>query len=71
VDEEGWKFPDTLHWPQLHGDLSGSILEEDRYFLDVIRDGRKIISTGEDGRKALRVVLAAKESYTRDLPVNM
>jgi predicted dehydrogenase len=23
VDDEGWKFPDTLHWPQMHGEVGG------------------------------------------------
>ena len=64
VDEEGWKFPDTVHWPQLHGEVVGAVLEEDRYFLKVLRDEREIITRGEDGRRALEVVLAAKQSYT-------
>jgi predicted dehydrogenase len=62
VDEEGWKFPDTFHWPQMHGEVVGDVLEEDRAFLRVLRDEREILSTAEDGRKALEVVLAAQKS---------
>ncbi len=62
VDDEGWKFPDTLHWPQLHGEVVGDVLEEDRFFLRALHGGHEILSTAEDGRKALEVVLAAQKS---------
>ncbi len=72
VDYEGWKFPDTVHWPQLHGEVVGDVLEEDRYFIRVIRGESEVITTGEDGKKALQVVLAAKESYKNGgRPVNL
>jgi predicted dehydrogenase len=64
VDDEGWKFPDTIHWPQLHGEVVGAVLEEERYFIKVLRGDREIITTGQDGRKSLEVVLAAKKAYT-------
>ncbi len=69
VDEEGWKFPDTLHWPQMHGEVVGDVLEEDRAFLRVLKDEREILSTPEDGRRALELVLAAQESVRRGVPV--
>ncbi|MBA7534440.1 Myo-inositol 2-dehydrogenase [subsurface metagenome] len=71
VDEEGWKFPDTLHWPLLHGEIVGDVLEEDRYFLRVIRGEKEIITTGEDGKNALEVVLAAKQSYKEGKPIKL
>ena len=71
VDEEGWKFPDTLHWPQLHGEVVGAVLEEDRYFLKVVRGEREIISSGADGRRAAEVVLAAKKAYRSGKPVEL
>ena len=71
VDDEGWKFPDTLHWPVLHGEVVGDILEEDRYFLKVVQGGRDIISTGQDGKNALEIVLAAKRSYKEGRQVKL
>jgi predicted dehydrogenase len=71
VDEEGWKFPDTLHWPQLHGEVVGDVLDEDRYFLRVLRGEAPVISTGQDGRAALEVVLAAMRSWREDQPVRL
>ncbi|HTP58636.1 MAG TPA: Gfo/Idh/MocA family oxidoreductase [Spirochaetia bacterium] len=69
VDEEGWKFPDTLHWPQMHGEVVGDLLEEDRFFLRVLSGEQEMISTAEDGRKALEVVLAAQKSVRDGAPV--
>jgi predicted dehydrogenase len=71
VDSEGWKFPDTLHWPQLHGEVVGDLLEEDRYFMGVVRGERPIISTAQDGRAALEVVLAAQASLREDRPIRL
>jgi predicted dehydrogenase len=71
VDEEGWKFPETLHWPQLHGEVVGDVLEEDRYFLRVLRDQAPILSSGQDGRAALEIVLAAMRSWKEDKPVRL
>ncbi len=71
LDEEGWKFPDTLHWPQMHGEIVGDVLDEDRYFLHVLRGRRPIVSTGQDGRKALEVVLAAQRSWREGVPVKL
>ncbi|UCB45698.1 MAG: Gfo/Idh/MocA family oxidoreductase [Spirochaetota bacterium] len=71
IDDEGWKFPDTLHWPNLHGEVTGDLLDEDRYFLKVLRGEKPIISTGEDGMNALRVVLAAQRSYREGIPVSL
>ncbi len=71
VDEEGWKFPDTLHWPSLHGEVAGDVLDEDRYFLRVLQGEAPIISTGQDGRAALEVVLAAMRSWKEERPVKL
>ena len=71
VDEEGWKFPETLHWPQLHGEVVGDVLDEDRYFLRVLKGEAPIISSGQDGRNALEVVLAAQASVREDRPIRL
>jgi len=71
VDDEGWKFPDTLHWPVLHGEVVGDILEEARYFTKVVRGERDIISSGQDGKNALEIVLAAKQSYKESRQVKL
>jgi predicted dehydrogenase len=71
VDEEGWKFPETLHWPEMHGEVVGDVLDEDRYFIGVVKGQREIISTAQDGCNALEVVLAAQRSYKEDKPTRL
>ena len=71
LDDEGWKFPDTLHWPQMHGEVVGDVLDEDRYFIHVLRGRRPIISSGMDGRQALEVVLAAQRSWREGVTVKL
>lgn len=62
-DRQGWKWPDTMHWPDQHGRTVGALQEELAYFADCVRLGRQpTIATPEDARAALRVVLAAEES---------
>ena len=53
----------------MHGEVVGDVLEEDRAFLRALRDERQILSTAEDGRKALEVVLAAQKSVRDGAPV--
>jgi predicted dehydrogenase len=55
----GWE---TLH-PLLNADAPADMfLEELRHFLDCVASGTKPCVTGEDGREALRIVLAARRS---------
>lgn len=62
-DSSGWKWPDTMHWPQMHGRIVGALQEELAYFTRCVAEGRQPdVVTPDDAREALRVVLAADES---------
>ena len=52
-------------------EVVGDVLDEDRYFIGVVRGEREIISTAQDGRNALEVVLAAQQSYREDKPIRL
>ena len=62
VDRDGWKLPDTRHWPTLNGEPVGAVRLEVEHFFDCVRKNKQPLVTGEDGRKALEVVLAAERS---------
>ncbi|MEM2179152.1 MAG: Gfo/Idh/MocA family oxidoreductase [Candidatus Methanomethylicaceae archaeon] len=64
-DSEGWKFPDTLHWPIVHDEVSGSLLNQDLHFLKCILEDKIPLVRGEDGLAALKVVLAAIQSASK------
>ncbi len=66
VDREGWKLPDTRHWPAMHGKLVGAAKLEVEHFFECVLHDRTPLITGADGRKSLEVMLAAEKSIAED-----
>ncbi len=62
VDLEGWKFPDTRHWPSVNGKIAGAVKLELEHFFNCIMEDNKPLVDGEDGRRSLEVSLAAERS---------
>jgi predicted dehydrogenase len=62
VDREGWKMPETRHWPAMHGKLVGAAKLEMEHFYECILNDRQPLVTGEDGRRSLEVLVAAERS---------
>ncbi len=62
VGMEGWMFPDTRHWPTIHTKLAGAIKLEIEHFFNCIIDDKQPLVNGEDGLRALEVVVAAEKS---------
>lgn len=71
VNREGWKMPDTRHWPTLHGKMIGSAKLEIEHFFDCILTGKTPLVTGEDGRRSLEVMLAAERSIAEDQKIDL
>jgi predicted dehydrogenase len=73
INREGWKMPDTRHWPILDNKIVGSIKLEVEHFFDCILHDKTPRVTGEDGRRSLEVMLAAEKSIAEgkkiDLPL--
>ncbi|MEM0382650.1 MAG: Gfo/Idh/MocA family oxidoreductase [Nitrososphaerota archaeon] len=62
-DKRGVKRHDTIHWPIVHGEVTGALKEEISYFVKcVLSDEKPRIVTPIEARHALEVVLAAEES---------
>jgi UDP-N-acetylglucosamine 3-dehydrogenase len=62
-DKEGWRAPDTYHWPLVHGERMGDIKEEISYFINCVMKGQKpVIVPPEESRVTLEAVLAADQS---------
>jgi len=70
-DVEGWKLPDTRHWPEMHGQPSGAVRREVEHFLDCIVREHEPLVTAEDGRRSLEVALAAERSVAEGSPVSL
>jgi len=70
-DSEGFKFPDLIHRPRMHGRTEGAIKIELQHFIDCIRDGKQPLVSGKDGRRAVEVALAAEKSSKIREPVKL
>lgn len=71
VNREGWKMPDTRHWPTLHGKMIGSAKLEIEHFFDCVLHDRTPLVSGEDGRRSLEVMLAAEKSIAEERKIEL
>lgn len=71
VDREGWKLPDTRHWPSMHGKLVGAAKLEVEHFFECVLQDKTPLVTGEDGRKSLEVMLAVEKSIAENRIVTL
>jgi len=66
VTRDGWKLPDTRHWPKMEGKYVGAVKLELEHFLGCILDGTEPRVTGGDGRRSVEIMLAAEVSIAED-----
>lgn len=71
VNQEGWKMPDTRHWPTLHDKTIGSAKLEVEHFFECVINDKIPLVTGEDGRRSLEVMLAAEKSIAEDKKIKL
>jgi predicted dehydrogenase len=71
VNREGWKMPDTRHWPILDNKIVGAVKLEVEHFMDCVLHDKSPHVTGEDGRRSLEVMLAAEKSIAEDRKINL
>ena len=57
--DEGWKLPDTRHWPIINGRLAGAIRNETDHFLTSILNSTPPLVDGRAARKSLEIGIAA------------
>ena len=65
-DRDGWKLPDTRHWPSMNGKLVGAAKLEIEHFFECVMQDREPLVTGIDGRRSVEVMLAAEQSIAED-----
>jgi predicted dehydrogenase len=65
-DREGWKLPDTRHWPAMNGKLTGAAKLELEHFFDCVLNDQQPLVSGTDGRRSVEVMLAAETSISED-----
>ncbi len=66
-DKNGTKRPDTIHWPEMHGEITGALRDEVAYWIKcVASDSDPTVVTPAEAREALAVVLAGEESARKN-----
>jgi predicted dehydrogenase len=60
--EEGWKLPDTRHWPVINGRVVGALRNEVDHFLTCVQTGQPPLVDGRAARRSLEIGLAADRS---------
>lgn len=71
VNREGWKLPDTRHWPILDHRIVGAVKLEVEHFMDCVQHDKSPCVTGEDGHRSLEVMLAAEKSIAEGKKINL
>jgi len=59
---DGQQVVDAVTWPAGDQGISGAILAEVQHFIDCVMTGKQPLTTGEEGRLAIRIALAAREA---------
>jgi len=69
---DGWEYPETVYWPEIHNWRTGALKEELSYFINCITSGKKPeIITPQESREAVRVVESAEKSANEGKVINL
>lgn len=71
VNEKGVRYPDSRHWYESNGRVSGDLAEELMAFINNILNGTKSIITPKQAYDALRVVDAIERSIAEEKEVEI
>lgn len=69
VTSERFELPDILNWPVIRGEVGGNLREVITYFLRCVLEDTQPQPGGREGREALAVALALKQSCATGRPV--
>jgi len=64
-------FPDIFVTPEIHGRQMGFSVENMYHFVECLRDGKRPLTSGEDGLLNTRLIIAAEESARKGVPVKL
>ncbi|HET7678208.1 MAG TPA: Gfo/Idh/MocA family oxidoreductase [Candidatus Limnocylindrales bacterium] len=67
VDDQGWMFPETRHWPEVAGVPAGALHTQLEHFVDCVRTGRRPLVDGEQGLAVTRLLTMATRALAEEL----
>lgn len=66
IDDGGWMFPETRHWPLVAGGVGGALRAEVEHFVRCVRTGQRPLVDGIQGRAVTRLLSMAMRSLAED-----
>lgn len=69
IDDHGWMFPETRHWPLVAGGVGGALRAEVEHFVRCVRTGQRPLVDGDQGREVTRLLAMARRSLAEDRDV--
>ena len=60
--DAGYQVADSVTWPMGERGIQGTLLAEVEHFIGCVREGKSPLTTGEDGKLAMKIALAAREA---------
>jgi len=69
--EEGYQWPDVIHWPEINGIIKGDLHEELVSFVDALVNKKEFIITADESFEAVKIALAINESLKKEKVINL
>jgi predicted dehydrogenase len=63
-----WSLPDGLHWPEVNGRIMGDLYEEQRHFVQALREDAEFVVPTEDALRNVAVNDAILRSVASGQP---
>ena len=60
--DAGYQVADSITWPMGERGIQGTLLAEAEHFIRCVREEKTPLTTGEDGKLAIKIALAAREA---------
>ncbi|MGQ9630539.1 MAG: Gfo/Idh/MocA family protein [bacterium] len=70
-DGSGMHYRDTMHWPEVSGEVRGDLREELAHFIRSVAEDIPPAVSGTEGRATVEIALAISESLRLERPVNL
>lgn len=71
MSKDGHRLPDTMHWPDVNGKISGDLAQEIRDFAMAIREDKEFVMPVEDAVAAVAVLDAIEASVESERRVEV
>ena len=69
--QDGWKFPDSRHWPTVNGRIGGAERAQILHFLECVLLNLEPLVNGKTSRRAVEICLASENSIAKNCAIDL